>query len=100
MPPPSPEWARQTPDGVLIAVHIQPNASRSACAGQHGEALKLRIAAPPVEGAANEALTHFLADRLRVPLRNITIQSGERSRRKQVLLRNTTLETVTERLGL
>ena len=53
-------------------------------AGLHGEALKVRLAAPPVEGKANEALVRFLAGRFAVPKRNVTIVSGEHSREKRV----------------
>jgi uncharacterized protein (TIGR00251 family) len=72
------------PGGVRIAVHVQPRASRTEIAGVHGDALKVRLAAPPVDGAANEALVTFLTDRFAVPRRAVTIVSGAQSRSKVV----------------
>ena len=75
-------WYRRTEHGWLIAVHAQPGAKKSAVAGLHGEALRIRIAAPPVEGKANEALIAFVARALAVPRRAVTIVKGESSREK------------------
>jgi len=61
-----------------------PRAARTALAGHHGGALKLRIAAPPVDGAANDELIRFLSERLRVPRSAIVITTGASSRRKTV----------------
>ncbi len=94
------EWARPTPDGVLLAVHIQPSAARTECAGTHGGAIKIRVAAPPRDGAANDALLRFLADHIGLPLRSVLIHSGESARRKRILLRGASLALVKERLGL
>lgn len=63
---------------------MQPGAKRSEFAGRHGERIKLRLAAPPVEGKANAALIEFLAEYFGVPRRNVTIVSGVRSRAKRV----------------
>ena len=65
---------------------MQPGAKRSAFAGRHGERIKLRLAAPPVEGKANAALIEFLADYFGVPRRNVTIVSGVKSRAKRVAI--------------
>jgi uncharacterized protein (TIGR00251 family) len=70
--------------GVRFAVRVQPRASRSEVAGIQQGALKVRLQAPPVDGAANEALVDFLADSLDVPRRMIRIVSGESSRSKVV----------------
>ena len=77
-------FAREDGDGVVLALHVQPGAKRTEVAGLHGAALKLRLAAPPVEGKANAALRAFLAEAFGVPLRNITIVRGEASREKVV----------------
>lgn len=82
----------------MLTVHVQPKASRTECVGLYGTALKIRVAAPPIEGAANEALAQFLADRLGLPLAAVDIRSGEASRHKRVLLRGIALHTVKERL--
>lgn len=70
--------------GVRFAVRVQPRASRSEVCGVHGEALRVRLAAPPVDGAANDALVALLADELDVARRAIRIVSGESSRSKTV----------------
>jgi len=78
-----PVWLR--PDGAggsELAVHAQPGARTSAWAGTHGDAMKIRVAARAVEGAANEALAGFLAERLGVPRRAVRLLRGEKSRRK------------------
>jgi uncharacterized protein len=63
---------------------VQPRASRNEIAGVHGDALKIRLTSPPVDGAANEALVIFLTDLFAVPARAITIISGAQSRSKVV----------------
>ncbi len=63
---------------------MQPGASRSEFAGMHGERLKIRLAAPPVEGKANAALVEFLAAHYGVARRNVQIVAGLKSRRKRV----------------
>ena len=70
--------------GVRFAVRVQPRASNPGVDGLHGAALKVRLAAPPVEGAANEALVALLADLLAVPRRAVRIVSGRQSRAKVV----------------
>jgi len=77
MPPLDP-----VPDGIRLTLHIQPRASRTELAGRHGDALKIRLAAPPVEGAANAELVAFLAERLGVPRSAVAIRHGETGRRK------------------
>jgi len=71
-------------DAVRFAVHVQPRASRSEITGLHGESMKVRLEAPPVEGAANAALIELLADALGVSRRNVQIVGGQRSRSKVV----------------
>lgn len=70
--------------GVRFAVHVQPRASRNEVAGAHGDAIKVRLAAVPVDGAANEALVTFLATYFAVPMRSVRIISGAHSRAKVV----------------
>jgi uncharacterized protein (TIGR00251 family) len=77
-------WARTVSGALLLELHVQPGASRTQVAGLHGDALKIRLAARPVDGAANAELVRFLADAFGVPRRDITIESGETSRRKCV----------------
>jgi uncharacterized protein (TIGR00251 family) len=73
--------------GVRLRLHVQPRASRTESAGLHGDALKIRVAAPPVDGAANSALLGFLAERLGVPRSAVRLAGGGSGRRKIVEVR-------------
>ena len=85
------DWLRETADGsLLLALHIQPGAKQTGFAGLHGEAMKLRLAAPPVEGRANAALCAFLAEFCGVPKSAVTLVSGETSRAKRVRVEQAT----------
>jgi uncharacterized protein (TIGR00251 family) len=77
-------WYRRNGDELTLTLHIQPGAKRSEIAGLHGEALKIRLAAPPIEGRANEALLRFIADLFAVPLRQVELRQGGQSRHKVV----------------
>jgi uncharacterized protein (TIGR00251 family) len=65
-------------------VHVVPRARATMVAGRHGDALKIRLAAPPVDGAANDELVRFLAEQLGVPRSAVTITTGHTGRRKTV----------------
>lgn len=65
-----------------MTIHVQPGAKKTEVAGAHGDALKIRLAAPPVDGKANAALIDYLAKRLGIPKSRITLKSGQTSRRK------------------
>lgn len=81
------------PDGSLrLAVRVQPKASRNQVDGLHGEALKLRVTAPPVDGKANEAVIRFVAKLLGVAPSTISIASGETSRDKVIRLPSLSFE--------
>ena len=72
-------------DGALsFSVRVVPRASKTAVAGEHDGALRVRVAAPPVEGAANEELIRFLAKEFGVPARDVEIRSGHASKTKVV----------------
>jgi hypothetical protein len=77
-------WLATTRDGVVLNLHIQPGAKKTEIVGRHGEALKIRLAAPPVDGKANACLLAFLAERLGLPRAQIELVSGETSRAKRV----------------
>jgi uncharacterized protein len=72
--------------GVLLQLSVVPNAKRTAVDGLHDGALRLRLAAPPIDGRANEALIAWLAKSLSVPRRDVEVLRGESSRRKQVAI--------------
>ena len=86
--------------GCLIRLHIQPRASRTEIAGRHGDALKLRIAAPPVDGEANEAVVRFLADRLGVPRSAVILERGASSRAKTVRIVGVEADVAAAALGV
>ncbi len=67
---------------ITLTLHIQPGAKKTEFAGLHGDALKIRLAAPPVDGKANAALIAFVADRLALAKSAVTLKSGQTSRRK------------------
>jgi len=85
---------------VVIDVRVIPRAKKTQLAGAREGAVLIRLAAPPVEGAANDALIEFLAATLDVPRRNIRIVSGEHSRHKRVSVAEASAEAVRSRLGL
>jgi uncharacterized protein len=72
--------------GVLLQLSIMPNAKRTEVDGLHDGALRVRLAAPPIDGRANEALIVWLAKSLGVPKRDVELLRGESSRRKQVAI--------------
>ena len=78
---------RNHKDGLLITVYVQPRAAKNAVAGLHGGALKIRLTAPPVDGAANKMCLQFLAKKLNIPKSALQIQSGHTSRTKTILCR-------------
>lgn len=81
-------WFRLAPDGsATLSLHIQPGAKKTEVMGLHGEALKLRLAAPPVDGKANAALLRFVAEILDLPKADVELKSGQTSRQKVVAVR-------------
>jgi len=77
---------------ATIIVHVVPRARVTEVAGRHGDAIRVRLAAPPVDGAANDALRRFLAERLGVARGSITIVRGATGRRKMVTVEGMTTE--------
>jgi uncharacterized protein (TIGR00251 family) len=77
-------WCRRDDEGWLLAVRVQPNSSVSAIAGEHADRLKVRLAAPPVDGKANVELVRFLAKALGVPRASVSVVRGQSSRSKTV----------------
>lgn len=77
-------WARRVPDGWSLTIRVQPGASRSGVVGPHGDALRIRVAGPAVDGKANAELVRFLADHLGLPHRDVEITRGHTSRTKVV----------------
>ncbi len=91
---------RSDPQGVRIEVWVQPRASRTAVVGMQGDALKVRVAAPPVGGEANAELVRCLAKALGVARNRVEIVRGHGSRRKTVLVRGMEEARAREALGI
>ncbi len=85
-------WYRRNGDVLTLTLHVQPGAKRTEVAGLHGEAMKIRLAAPPVEGRANEALLKFIAESFGVPLRQVELRQGGQSRHKVVAITGSKME--------
>jgi uncharacterized protein len=83
-----------------IIVRVIPRAAKSAFAGMRGDALLVRLNAPPIDGAANAALLELFADRLKLPQRALHIVAGERSRTKRVRIDGLTAEQIAAALGV
>ncbi len=92
-------FAEPLPDGVRLRIRVQPRASRTELAGLHGDALKIRLSAPPVDGAANDALIRFLADALGVPRAAVEVAAGHASRSKTVRVTGVSVERAEALLG-
>lgn len=75
-----------SPEGIVLRIHVQPGAGRSAVVGRHGDALKVRVAAPPIEGRANEACRSLVSEVLGVPEPDVELVSGQSSRTKRFRL--------------
>lgn len=81
-------YARLDGNDLVLQCHIQPGAKRSELAGEHGERLKIRLQAPPVDGKANTELIRFLSKLFGVPRNAVSLESGELSRQKRVRISN------------
>jgi uncharacterized protein (TIGR00251 family) len=86
------DWIRETSKGVLLPIRVVPRAAKNEIQGVHGDALKVRLQAPPVEGKANQALIRFLSDTLDIPRSQLSVASGETGRNKAVLIAGITRE--------
>lgn len=85
-------WYRRSGEVITLTLHVQPGAKRSEIAGLHGDAFKIRLAAPPIEGRANEALLKFIAELFGVPLRQVELRQGGQSRHKVVAVTGSKIE--------
>jgi uncharacterized protein len=90
---------RESDGGVSFAVRVQPRAKKNAIMGELGNALKIALTSPPVEGRANEACVDFFAKLLKVPRSSVTIASGLSSRNKVIRVAGISAGQLRERLG-
>ncbi|NJC88223.1 MAG: hypothetical protein FIB02_06770 [Desulfuromonas sp.] len=87
-------WLRPVPGGTELRILVQPRASRDQLVGVQGDELKVRLAAPPVDGAANAACCAFFAKLCKLPKSQVTLVTGESSRHKRLLLNGVESATV------
>ena len=93
-------FLREADGHLLLRVHAQPGASRTRIVGEHGDCLKIAVQAPPVDGAANEALCQFLAETLAIPARDVFLQKGSSGRKKVFCLRGVARAEAEKKLGI
>ena len=87
-------WIEETPDGILFKVTVQPRSASNEIVGLRGDALKIKLTAPPIEGAANRVCVAFLAQSLKVKKSDVQIIRGQRSRTKKVLVQSVTRKQI------
>jgi len=92
-------YLHETDDGVILRIKVQPRASRDEVVGVQGDALKVRITAPPVEGAANTHLLTVLAKQLGIPRGRLELRTGSTSRLKSITIQGISAAEVRRRLG-
>jgi uncharacterized protein len=91
---------QQHPDDATFAVKVHPRAKKNAITGEVGDALKVALTAPPVDGKANEACIEFFAKLLKVPRSSVTIAAGQTSRNKVIRVTGLTAEEIRKRLQI
>ena len=94
----TPSFLRVQKDGVYLAIKLQPRASKNEIGEALGDELKIKVTAPPVDAAANEALVRLLADTLDCPRGAVQLVRGQTSRHKTVLIQGVPVEEVLKRL--
>jgi len=87
-------WIQETHEGVIFKVIVQPRGSKNEIIGLQRDALKIRLTAPPVEGAANKMCIEFLAKSLKIRKSDVEIVRGQRSRTKKMLVRSATRKKI------
>ena len=92
-------WLASDGADTVLTLHVQPGAKRTELAGMHGEALKIRLAAPPVDGRANDCLIGFMAKTLDIAKSRVELLSGASSRAKRIRIQGMDAESVSRKLG-
>ncbi len=93
------QWAIATDEGVIVSVHVRPGAKKDATMGYFNGRLKVSLAAPPVDGKANERLVRWLSKKLNLSRSSITLLTGQTSRDKRLLVRGISLATLLQALS-
>ena len=91
----NPVWLQRNASGqLLLQLHVQPGASKTGIAGTYGDALKIRLAAPPVDGKANDCLLGYVSGKLGIARASVELVSGAGARRKRLRLSGVAAEAV------
>ncbi|KTC78891.1 hypothetical protein Lche_0911 [Legionella cherrii] len=85
-------WYQRDVEGFTLRLYVQPGAKKTEIVGIHEGALKIRLNTPPIEGRANKALLQFVAQLFKVPVRQVNLKRGDKSRHKTVLVKGTVVE--------
>lgn len=85
-------WYRRDKDKLVLSLYVQPGATRNHVVGLHGDALKIKLTAPPIDDRANAALRHFIATVFNVPLRQVVLTRGKKSRHKIIEVNGCTMD--------
>ncbi len=86
------DWYHRDGENLILTLQVKPGAKHNEVVGLYGEALKIRLAAPPTEGRANQALLKYIATLFDVPLRQVALKQGEQSRLKVILVKHSRIE--------
>jgi len=86
-------------NGIILRVHLQPRAKRNEIVGIHGDSIKIRLKAPPVDGKANEEARRFLAKVLGIKRQQVILKTGTTSRSKSFLIKDVDINTIENKLG-
>lgn len=92
------QFCRERRGALTISLHVQPKARKTEIIGVHGDAIKVKVASPPVDGAANEELVRFFAELLGLPKSRVLVKQGGRSRRKLLEIEGATAAGLTDLL--
>jgi uncharacterized protein (TIGR00251 family) len=93
-------WISDVGGGAIVQVRVVPRAAQNAVQGFHGDYLKIRLQAPPVDGKANAALVEFLSGLLGIPRRQVALLAGATGRKKRLLISGLSAADVKRKLGL
>jgi uncharacterized protein (TIGR00251 family) len=81
------KWLKNRADGVIIKLHVIPNAKKTILTGEYNNTLKIKVSSPPVDGSANKEIKKFFSEMFNVSKNKVEIIKGEKSRQKEILIR-------------
>ncbi len=88
------DWIKESDNGVLLQIHVIPNASKSEISGEHNGKLKIKISSPPVDGSANKELINFFSKKFKISKSKINIKMGEKGRDKTIFIKDAKINSI------